>query len=109
MSTPSPLVARLPQGDTATLLLTDLVRFSSSKESMTIGRVRLPDKPLPGQDTPPCPEGYVGINGGCWAKLDARVPNCPKGSAEYKDGCYLPIKGDKPVPMSIDQRIRGRR
>ncbi|WFG54145.1 hypothetical protein Mx9_p38 [Myxococcus phage Mx9] len=98
----------LPEGTPQTVWMTDVMRFSSTKsESWSVGRVRVPDRPLPGQDTPPCPKGYQVINGGCWAELKQKAPNCPRGSAEWNGGCYLPIRGSEPVPMSIG-RERGR-
>lgn len=100
--------AALPEGTQRTVWMTDVLRSSSTQgESWNVGRVRVPDRPLPGQDTPPCASGYRAINGGCWAKLEAKAPNCPRGSAEWNGGCYLPIRGSEPVPMSIG-RERGR-
>ncbi|WP_163998726.1 hypothetical protein [Pyxidicoccus caerfyrddinensis] len=77
---------------------------SSDREPLTIRkRYVIPDKPLKGQDTPPCLRGHVAINGGCWVRLKDDAPNCPEGSAEYKGGCYLPVKGEKPGSVSIDR------
>ncbi|WP_208610768.1 hypothetical protein [Myxococcus virescens] len=92
----------------ANVAYTDILHGSSTPEPWTMRkRIVMPDGPLEGQDTPPCPKGYVAIRGGCWAKLDAKAPNCPERSVEHQGNCYLPIKGERPVPMSIG-RERGR-
>jgi hypothetical protein len=62
---------------------------------------RMPDGPVDGQDTPPCGKGYVAIRKACWAELAAKAPNCPDASAQHEGPCYLPVRGAKPVPMSL--------
>ncbi|UAW08001.1 hypothetical protein [Myxococcus phage Mx4 ts27htf-1hrm-1] len=87
---------------------TDILRGSSTPESWSVRkRIVMPAGPLEGQDTPPCAKGYIAIRGGCWAKLDAKAPHCPERSVEHEGNCYLPIRGERPVPMSIG-RERGR-
>ncbi len=51
----------------------------------------LPEKPFPGQRTPPCTRnGEVELRGGCWYALrDATLP-CREDAYEWKGACYLP-------------------
>ncbi len=58
-------------------------------------RLPLPEKPFPGQSTPPCKRtGEVEIHGGCWYRLaDARPPCKEEGKEEayaWKGACYGP-------------------
>lgn len=109
MPTPSPLALEEP-GTESTMMLADVLRFSSTKgESMTIERrIVMPKKPIDGQDTPPCTSPSKAENGGCWLELKDPPP-CPKGAAEHKNACWVPVRGEKPMPMSIDRSVRGRR
>lgn len=98
-------VPHVDVGTPASMALAD-VTSSSTPEPMNVQRrLLMPSHPIPGQDVPPCGRGYLAINGGCWAKLEAKSPNCPAGAVEYKGGCYLPVKGAQPVPMSIDRGL----
>ncbi|WP_163869641.1 hypothetical protein [Myxococcus eversor] len=71
-------------------------------------RLVLPDKPLKGQDTPPCwDEDAVRINNGCWVPL-RKTPPCSRMSAEYKGGCYKasPEEEGGPQPDPAGNSIR---
>ena len=53
----------------------------------------LPEKPLPGQNKPPCKRfGEVEIRGGCWHHLANAVPPCQEEGKEvayaWKGACY---------------------
>jgi hypothetical protein len=54
-------------------------------------RADMPDKPFNGQLRPPCPGSYVEVRGGCWVKLEERVPNCPERAYAWKGNCYVPL------------------
>lgn len=100
--------SELPEGTPQTVWMTDVMRFSSTQgESWSIGRVRVPDKPFEGQDTPPCRSPSRPLNGGCWLKLEDKPP-CPKGAAEHveRGGCWVPVRGEKPMPVSIGRERR---
>ncbi len=51
----------------------------------------MPEKPFPGQRTPPCNRnGEVELRGGCWYRLgDATLP-CREDAYEWNGACYLP-------------------
>lgn len=51
----------------------------------------MPEKPFPGQRTPPCARnGEVVIRGGCWYRLgDAKLP-CREDAYDWNAACYLP-------------------
>ncbi|HVG60977.1 MAG TPA: serine/threonine-protein kinase [Hyalangium sp.] len=51
----------------------------------------MPEKPFPGQRTPPCNRnGEVELRGGCWYALrDATLP-CKEDAYEWNRACYLP-------------------
>lgn len=51
----------------------------------------MPDKPFPGQRTPPCTRhGEVLVSGGCWYELAHAPPPCKEDAYDWKGGCYLP-------------------
>jgi hypothetical protein len=51
----------------------------------------MPEKPFPGQRTPPCSRnGEVVVRGGCWYRLgDATLP-CREDAYDWNGACYLP-------------------
>jgi len=53
--------------------------------------LHMPDKPFPGQRTPPCNRnGEVEVRGGCWYALrDATLP-CREDAYDWNGACYLP-------------------
>jgi len=55
----------------------------------------LPDKPFPGQYTPPCKHGQVSISGGCWARLAEDAEDCGDFYS-WRGACYAP------APMGVD-------
>jgi hypothetical protein len=51
----------------------------------------VPEKPLPGQQRPPCQ--YAGddvIQGGCWRRLARKTPPCGDEAYEWQGACYDP-------------------
>ncbi len=51
----------------------------------------MPEKPLPGQRTPPCNRnGEVEIHGGCWYELARATLPCREDAYEWNGACYLP-------------------
>ncbi|NTX41690.1 hypothetical protein HUA74_26905 [Myxococcus sp. CA051A] len=52
----------------------------------------IPAKPLPGQATPPCTGGSLGINGGCWEKVELWLRDCGSVGYVHEGGCYVPAK-----------------
>jgi serine/threonine protein kinase len=70
----------------------------------------MPKKPLPGQQLPPCREGFedeIELTADqkdtrcCWVKVDAnRAAKCKTNGYEYKGGCYLPVYPPFQLPQS---------
>ena len=57
----------------------------------------IPEKPLNGQDLPPCRGPTREIRGGCWLGTEF-TPPCPPELFEYGQRCYSPTRrwsGDK--------------
>ncbi|WP_342374793.1 hypothetical protein NVS55_26130 [Myxococcus stipitatus] len=57
----------------------------------------IPNKPLPGQDTPPCPaevDGVpvVAVRGGCWVKVELWLRGCGSVGYVHEGDCYVPTK-----------------
>ncbi|WP_224243465.1 serine/threonine-protein kinase [Hyalangium gracile] len=51
----------------------------------------LPEKPFPGQRTPPCNRhGEVELRGGCWYLLGNAPAPCKEDAYDWKGACYLP-------------------
>jgi hypothetical protein len=51
----------------------------------------MPEKPFPGQRTPPCTRhGEVEIRGGCWYRLADALPPCKEDAYDWNRACYLP-------------------
>ena len=55
----------------------------------------MPEKPLPGQRTPPCNKmGEVAIRKGCWFRIADAKPPCKEAGKEdaydWQGACYLP-------------------
>jgi hypothetical protein len=61
----------------------------------------MPEKPFPGQRTPPCNRnGEVELRGGCWYRLgDATLP-CREDAYEWNRACYLPSYPARRQPTS---------
>jgi serine/threonine protein kinase len=51
----------------------------------------IPETPLPGQRTPPCPKPSLEINGGCWILVGNETPPCSNITYEWRKRCYLPF------------------
>ncbi|HYH94932.1 serine/threonine-protein kinase [Hyalangium sp.] len=61
----------------------------------------LPEKPLPGQRTPPCNKfGEVELRDGCWYLLGAAKPPCKDDAYDWKGACYLPSFPPQRQPTS---------
>jgi hypothetical protein len=61
----------------------------------------MPEKPYPGQRTPPCNRhGEVEIRGGCWYRLGDAPPPCTDDAYEWKKACYLPSYPARRQPTS---------
>ena len=70
----------------------------------------MPKKPFPGQQLPPCPEGFFEVEieltegnkatRSCWIKGDASTANCKLKGYEYKGGCFIPAYPPFQVPQS---------
>ncbi|MCP3097287.1 hypothetical protein LZ198_00215 [Myxococcus sp. K15C18031901] len=57
----------------------------------------IPNNPLPGQDTPPCPEEVSGdpvvaVRGGCWVRVELWLRDCSSVGYTHEDGCYVPAR-----------------
>jgi hypothetical protein len=72
-------------------------------------RLDMPKKPLPGQQLPPCYEGFeveIELTEGnkdtrsCWLKVDAQAGKCKVKGYEYKGGCYVPVYPPFQIPQS---------
>jgi hypothetical protein len=51
----------------------------------------MPEKPFPGQRTPPCNRnGEVELRGGCWYELARATLPCKEDAYEWNGACYLP-------------------
>jgi hypothetical protein len=51
----------------------------------------MPEKPFPGQRTPPCNRvGEEEIRAGCWYLLGTGKPPCKEDAYDWKGACYLP-------------------
>ncbi|WP_224243490.1 serine/threonine-protein kinase [Hyalangium gracile] len=85
----SPKGERVAVGDSITPSAT-LAPMRSHELPSAIG-LALPEKPFPGQRTPPCTRyGEVEIRGGCWYRLgDAPAP-CKEDAYDWRGACYLP-------------------
>ncbi len=64
--------------------------------------LKVPDGPLRGQKRPPCEDGQVEINKGCWGRTADAQPPCGGHWYEWKEGCYWPIIVSEPFPTSED-------
>jgi hypothetical protein len=61
----------------------------------------MPEKPYPGQRTPPCNRhGEVEIRGGCWYELARAPPPCKEDAYEWNRACYLPSYPARRQPTS---------
>ena len=61
----------------------------------------MPEKPFPGQRTPPCDRhGEVVLRGGCWYELARAMPPCKGDAYEWKGACYLPSFPPRRQPAS---------
>jgi hypothetical protein len=88
-----------PEGAEAPTWVVDI--RDTPEGRLLLGRELLvPDKPLKGQATPPCPDGYAALGGGCWVKTD-RSPPCPVTMWRSGTGCYLPLLAKAPLPSSM--------
>jgi hypothetical protein len=61
----------------------------------------MPEKPFPGQRTPPCDRnGEVVLSGGCWYELARATLPCKGDAYEWKGACYLPSFPPRRQPAS---------
>jgi hypothetical protein len=61
----------------------------------------MPEKPFPGQRTPPCTRhGEVEIRGGCWYALRDALPPCKEDAYDWNRACYLPSYPARRQPTS---------
>jgi hypothetical protein len=63
--------------------------------SSRVAGLPMPEKPLPGQNKPPCKRaGEVELRGGCWHEVTRLKPPCKEegkeDAYEWKGGCYAP-------------------
>jgi hypothetical protein len=64
----------------------------------------MPEKPFPGQRTPPCTRhGEVEIRGGCWYALRDALPPCKEDAYDWNRACYLPSYPARRQPTSQPQ------
>ncbi len=64
---------------------------------------QVPEKPLKGQKRPPCTQGQVEINKGCWGPIAVEAP-CTQARYyyEWNGACYVPIMHPERPPTSRD-------
>ena len=61
----------------------------------------MPEKPYPGQRTPPCNRnGELEIRGGCWYELGRATLPCREDAYEWNAACYLPSYPARRQPTS---------
>ncbi|RKH13789.1 hypothetical protein D7X74_21315 [Corallococcus sp. CA047B] len=85
-----PAVVYVPATIDDGVLTNTLAGGSSSQPLKVERRIVVPDRPLDGQKVPPCARPEREVNGGCWLKLDEKIP-CPPKTAEHKGGCYVAV------------------
>lgn len=77
-------------GDTVSAAAVTLAPMHTDGSAPVIG-LPMPEKPFPGQRTPPCTRhGEVVIRGGCWYALRDALPPCKEDAYDWNAACYLP-------------------
>jgi eukaryotic-like serine/threonine-protein kinase len=81
---------RVAIGDTVSAAAVMLAPMRTDGTTSVIG-LPMPEKPFPGQRTPPCTRhGEVVIRGGCWYELARAPPPCKEDAYDWNGACYLP-------------------
>jgi hypothetical protein len=77
-------------GDSASgAAITELSPMRKDGTPSAVG-LPMPEKPFPGQRTPPCTRhGEVEIRGGCWYRLADALPPCKEDAYDWNKACYL--------------------
>ncbi len=95
-------------GDAGPLVANITSPHRAPAPSMGLG-LNMPKKPLPGQQLPPCQEGFeveIELTEGkkdtrsCWIEVKASSAQCKTKGYEYKGGCYLPMYPPVKLPQS---------